>query len=90
MSDPACYGIAGYCILAAETAQLAQKLPDRAAIKVTVRVAIKNKHFANLLLLFVSRGQEDCNRFVTFYQAVNIGNDYLGLDFILNKKRFGL
>jgi hypothetical protein len=34
---------------AAETAKLAQKLPDRAAIRITVRVAIEEKHFANLL-----------------------------------------
>jgi hypothetical protein len=35
--------------LAAKAAELAKDLPDGAAIKVTVRVAIKEKHFANLL-----------------------------------------
>ena len=30
--------------LATETAKLAQNLPDRAAIRVTVRVTIKEKH----------------------------------------------
>jgi len=34
---------------AAKAAQLAKKLPDRAAIKVTVRVAIEDIHVANLL-----------------------------------------
>lgn len=36
-------------VLAAKAAELAKNLPDRAAIKVTVRVAIEKEHFANLL-----------------------------------------
>lgn len=63
---------------AAETAQLAQKLPDRAAIGVAVGIASEEEHLTNLLLFIfggchVSRGQQDCNRNVTFLQAVNTG-----------------
>lgn len=48
--------------LAAEAAHLAQK-PDKAAIKIT--------HLGRPPKVFVSRGQEDCNRFVINFQAVN-------------------
>ena len=42
-------------LLAAKAAELAKDLPDGAAIEVTVRVAIKKEHFANLLHIVLSR-----------------------------------
>ena len=36
-------------ILAAETAQLAENLPDGAAVRTAACVAIENKHLADLL-----------------------------------------
>ena len=60
-------------LLAAETAKLAQKLPDRTAVSAEVCVARKEKHAMDLLSVVVSRGHQDCNRFVTILQAVNTG-----------------
>ena len=62
-------------ILATETAESAQNLPNGVAalvVGVATVVAGKDKHPSNLLLKFVSRGQLDCNRFVTLLQAVNL------------------
>ena len=64
-------------LLAAEAAQLAQNLPDGAAVSVTITIAVHEKHLADLLLEFVSRGQLDSNKFVTFSQAVIYGNSYM-------------
>lgn len=60
-------------VLAAKAAEPAKDLPNRAAIKVTVRVAIEEKHVANLLCLFASRGQGNCNLVAVVFQAVNNG-----------------
>ena len=60
--------------LAAETAKSAKQLPEGAAIRIAVSIASKEKHLADLLFGFVSRGQEYCNRFVTISQAANIGS----------------
>ena len=65
----------GRKILAAETAESAQNLPNGVAalvVGVATVVAGKEKHPSNLLLKFVSRVQLDCNRFVTILQAVNL------------------
>ena len=64
----------GRKILATEAADPAKDLPDGVAVLVCVAtdVAAKNKHPRDLLLNFVSRGQLDCNRFVTLFQAVNL------------------
>ena len=62
-----------HSLLAADAAQLAEDLPNRAAIRSAVGVAIKEEHLADLLSVFVSRRQVDCNRFVTIYQSVNSG-----------------
>ena len=48
-SDPAYRGIASSQSLAAETAQLAQNLPERAAIRVAARVTREEEHLADLL-----------------------------------------
>jgi hypothetical protein len=61
---------------AAEAAQLAEDLPNRAAIRSAVGVAIKEEHLADLLSVFASRRQSNCNHFVTIFQAVNTGIPY--------------
>ena len=43
--------------LAAKTAQLAENLPDRAAVGVTVGIATKEKHLADLLVSICLAGQ---------------------------------
>lgn len=43
--------------LAAKAAQTAQDLPNRAAIRTTVGVAIEKEHLADLLCVFASRRQ---------------------------------
>ena len=41
----------------------AENLPDGAATGVAVGITREEKHLADLLLEFVSRGQEDCSGF---------------------------
>jgi hypothetical protein len=66
---------------AAESAQLAEDLPNRAAIRSAVGVAIKEEHLADLLSVFASRRQRDCSQFVIFFQAVNAGIPYSDQNF---------
>lgn len=59
--------------LAAETAQLAENLPDSVTIGVAIGVAAKEEHLADLLFRILSREDRmDCNRFVMKMQAVNV------------------
>ena len=62
-----------YSVLAAKTTQRAEDLPNRAAIRSAVGVTVKEEHHADLLSVFASRRQENCNRIVTFCPAVNNG-----------------
>ena len=68
----------GRRILATETAESAEDLPDVIAViaGIATGVARKDIHLSDLLMEFVSRGQLDCNRFVTIAQAVNVSNSY--------------
>ena len=61
-------------VSATEAAKLAENLPDGAATGVAVGITREEKHLADLLLEFVSRGQEDCSGFARVYQAVSFSS----------------